>query len=40
MERHLVSEKMIELDLQHQVLFSFYRISVNFSTIYDKMGVS
>ena len=26
-----------ELDLNGQVLFSFYRISVNFLTIYDKM---
>ena len=29
--------KMIELDINDQVLFSFYRISVNFLTIYDKM---
>ncbi len=28
---------MIELDINDQVLFSFYRISVNFLTIYDKM---
>ena len=28
---------MIELDINCQVLFSFYRISVNFLTIYDKM---
>ena len=28
---------MIELDINNQVLFSFYRISVNFLTIYDKM---
>ena len=27
----------MELDLNSQVLFSFYRISVNFLTIYDKM---
>lgn len=30
----------MELDLNGQVLFSFQRISVNFFTIYDKMGVS
>lgn len=30
----------MELDPTGQVLFSFQRISVNFSTIYDKMGVS
>ena len=36
----LLSKKIIELDLLRQVLFSFYRISVNFLTIYDKMGVS
>lgn len=30
----------MELDLNDQVLFSFQRISVNFLTIYDKMGVS
>ena len=28
----------MELDPNGQVLFSFQRISVNFSTIYDKMG--
>ena len=30
----------MELDLNSQVLFSFQRISVNFSAIYDKMSVS
>ncbi|KXU14711.1 hypothetical protein SORDD17_01318 [Streptococcus oralis] len=30
----------MELALNGQVLFSFQRISVNFSAIYDKMGVS
>lgn len=30
----------MELDLNSQVLFSFQRISVNFSAIYDKMRVS
>ena len=30
----------MKLDHTDQVLFSFQRISVNFSAIYDKMGVS
>ena len=30
----------MKLDYTDQVLFSFQRISVNFSAIYDKMGVS
>ncbi len=30
----------MELGPNGQVLFSFQRISVNFSAIYDKMGVS
>ena len=30
----------MEFDPNGQVLFSFQRISVNFSIIYDKMGVS
>ena len=33
----LLIRKIIELDINSQVLFSFYRISVNFLTIYDKM---
>ena len=36
MELYFLS-KNIELDINNQVLFSFYRISVNFLTIYDKM---
>ena len=36
MERYFLS-KNIELDINNQVLFSFYRISVNFLTIYEKM---
>ena len=36
MELYFLS-KNIELDINNQVLFSFYRIFVNFLTIYDKM---
>ena len=36
MELYFLS-KNIELDINNQVLFSFYRISVNLLTIYDRM---